>query len=164
MLTQQTLKEYLHYEPNTGIFTWIKDPYRNPNIVGNIAGTLGTKGYIVIGISGKIYRSHRLVWLYVYGHFPINQIDHVDHVKSNNSLLNLREVTNTVNQQNTRKRQDNKSGVTGIRWESNQWRVQIGLSGKNKHIGMFAKLEDAIAARKQAEIDYGFHPNHGNST
>jgi hypothetical protein len=162
MLTQEILKEYLHYNPDTGIFTWVKSPHKNTHMLGKTAGTLGKKGYVSIGILRNIYKAHKLVWLYMYGYFPQDQIDHINHIRYDNRLSNLREANNTLNQKNTSKRKDNITGVTGVHWQDNRWRVQIGIKGKNKHLGMFLNLEEAIAVRKQAEIDYGFHPNHGN--
>jgi len=38
------------------------------------------------------------------------------------------------------------------------------VDGKTIHLGRFDKFEDAVAARKAADIKYGFHPNHGKSS
>lgn len=163
MLTQQTLKEYLHYNPNTGIFVRIKDPYRNPNAIGNIAGGLTNNGYIDIRIKGKKYPAHHLAWMYMYGDFSQKHTDHINHDKTDNRISNLREVSILENTQNRSKRKDNKSGFTGIIWkaERNKWFTYITVNKKKLYLGIFTELENAIAVRKQAEIDYGFHCNHG---
>ena len=51
MLTQALLKKYLHYNPDTGVFIWIKKPNRNIPL-GRIAGTLDKDGYRTITVNG----------------------------------------------------------------------------------------------------------------
>ena len=46
-MTQQELKELLHYDQDTGIFTWLKN--------NKIAGTLHHKGAYQITINKKIF-------------------------------------------------------------------------------------------------------------
>ena len=79
-LTQDRLKELLHYDPDTGVFTWIQKPApRGRAIIGSVAGGLKQHGYITIGINQREYYAHRLAWLYVYGEWPEDQIDHINH-------------------------------------------------------------------------------------
>ena len=75
MLTQERLKELLHYDPETGVFTWLESAGKKMN--GRIAGTHASKNYISIGVSHKRYLAHRLAWLYVYGKFPDGILDHL---------------------------------------------------------------------------------------
>ena len=132
---------------------------------GTVAGCVDTSsGYRVIRINGVMYRAHRLIWLWHYGKFPANQIDHIDGNKLNNDIKNLRDVTNQENHKNQPKRSDNKSGCTGVRWNSNanKFRAEIRKDGKTIHLGYFDTLEEAVAARKAANIKYKFHENHGS--
>lgn len=82
-------------------------------------------------------------------------IDHIDHNKLNNQKNNLRWVTqheNQFNRQGLGKR--NKSGKTGVRFNPRQgWIARIFIKGKEKHLGTFPTLEEAIQARKQAEVE-----------
>ncbi len=50
----------------------------------------------------------------------------------------------------------NTSGVLGVCFDkrSGKWRAHIGFKNKRIKLGTFAKLEDAIRARKQAEEEY----------
>ncbi len=161
ILTCEVLKENLHYDTHTGIFTWVKKKSRVR--VGKRAGYITKKGYRSVEINGKAYPCHRLAWLYMTGKFPEKQVDHINHIKDDNRWCNLREVTNQENQMNTPIRLDNTSGVTGVYWkkENSKWSACIRFDGKLNHLGYFLLKEDAIASRKEAEIKYGFHENHG---
>lgn len=165
-ITQEDLKKLLHYDPDTGVFTWIVD--RNPGIKkGQRAGYVCSDGrgkkYISIGIKGKYYKSHRLVWLYVNGFFPSDQIDHIDGNGCNNSLKNLREVSNRENCRNRKIYSFNKSGYTGVSWYTprNKWIARINNNKRTIHLGYFDNINDAISARKSAERELSYHENHG---
>lgn len=162
MLTQERLKEFWHYCQDTGNFTNIKA--RRGTRVGFVAGCIGNHGYRVIKVDGKTYLGHRLAWLYVHGEFPQNQIDHINRNRADNRLCNLRLATQFENMQNTQKPSHNSSGHIGVSWERrrNKWRAHITKNGKMVAIGEFAYIEDAITARKAAEIK--FHTfQHGES-
>ena len=156
-LAQSQLKELLHYDPDTGIFTHIL-PRRGVS-VGAEAGTIDVYGYRTIQVNKKKYRSHRLAWLYIYGVWPKDQIDHVNQIKIDNRVCNLREVTNSQNCQNVGLRITNTSGVKGVCWVNSRckWQAQIKLNNKQNFLGHFKSLADAVAARKQAEEQLHSH-------
>jgi hypothetical protein len=146
MLTQNKLKEYLHYEPGTGIFRWIKKPKCSRVILGGVAGTVQTKGYRNINLLTYANKAHRLAWLYVYGEWPILQLDHINGVKDDNRICNLREANNGQNQMNKKTQRNNTSGHRNVYWRNsrNRWVVSISVEGKNYIKGSFKKLEDAV--------------------
>jgi hypothetical protein len=78
-------------------------------------------------------------------------------------MANLRLATSEVNAKNKRFSEKNTSGYTGVSVCSatKAWKAQIGSGGKVYNLGRYARIEDAIAARKAAEIKFDFHPNHG---
>lgn len=161
-LKQERLKEILHYNPEAGEFT--RKVSNNSRIkVGDIVGTVRKDGYLRIMIDGKDYLAHRLAYLYITGSFPTNQVDHINHSKDDNRWINLRLVSNQENHRNQSMRVDNKSGFNGVYWSkhANKWHSQIRSNGKKKHLGYFKDLDEAITARKKANIKYGFHLNHG---
>ena len=156
-LTQERLKELLAYDPKTGVFTWRVN--RRPTIQsGNVAGC-SRRGYAIIKIDQRIYLSHRLAWLYVYGCWPTQDIDHINRVRSDNRLSNLRECSRAENCQNTAARLSNTSGHKGVSWvaKRQKWLAQIVINGKNVNLGRFAVLEDAVAARHAAEVAHYTH-------
>ena len=162
MITQQELKELLHYDPETGVFTWIK-ARRGAAIVGTVAGSIRRNGYIQISVLDKCYSGHRLAFLYMTGGYPIFDTDHIDHNRGNNAWANLRSISRQENCKNRSVDSRNKSGITGVYWNkaASRWRAQIGVDGKDIHLGSFISVIDAANARKLAETNYGFHANHG---
>ena len=167
-LTQQHLKELLHYDKETGIFTW-KISRCNSIKIGDEAGNKHNAGYLIIGISilsvPKRYLSHRLAWLYVYGEFPKEHIDHVNHDRKDNRIDNLREATQKHNCRNASKYKTNKSGINGVNWHKRvkKWRAEIKVNGKKIHLGYSTDKNEAICARLHANKLYKFHANHGKN-
>jgi len=167
MITQARLKELLHYDPDTGVLTWLVNRGRIP--AGAQCGSESEhregQSYRKVTIDGKNYLSHRLAWLYIHGDFPDCQIDHKNGDGTDNRLANLRDVTNTINQQNRTIHRNNKSGFTGVRWHKHwsRWTAIITVDSNKIYLGSFDNKIDAVAARMRANKKYGFHENHGQS-
>jgi hypothetical protein len=102
-LTAERLRELLHYDPDTGDFTWRTARKRIP--AGAIAGTV-ERGFRRITIGGgrhgPRYSAHRLAWLYMTGAWPNGYLDHINRDPDDNRFANLRLATNSQNQANTR--------------------------------------------------------------
>lgn len=162
MITQDFLKEKLIYTPDTGLFTW-KVTLGSRAKAGSQAGCHGYGGYVRIIIHGKIYRAHRLAWLYETGELPVDQIDHINGVRMDNRIVNLRVVTNEENSKNRRLSKNSTSGVMGVCWHKSnkKWQAQIYNNGKAIYLGAYDNIEDAISARADAEARYGYHQSHG---
>jgi hypothetical protein len=145
MLTAERAHFLLEYDQETGVLTWRESRGRVKK--GDVAGSTGPKGYVVVHVDGKGYHAHRLVWLIVHGRFPPEHLDHVDGNKVNNRLVNLREASNAENQQNLKRaRSHNKVGTLGVSIHKGHWRAQIVVNGKAKHLGHFQSKEAAAAA------------------
>ncbi len=96
-LTQQRLKEVLHYDSETGIFTWAIDRPMAPKAPkGKVAGKVNSHGYFVICVDGVRHHAHRLAWMYIHGDRPI-EIDHQNHIRTDNRLANLRSTDRSGN-------------------------------------------------------------------
>ena len=123
-------------------------------------------GYRSGMLDGVSYYAHRIIWAIAHGPIPSGEIDHINGIRYDNRLINLRLVTRLENTQNRKVRSDSKTGVPGVYWEKacNKWRAEIKANKKRISLGVFDILEDAIAARKDAERRYGFHPNHGRGS
>lgn len=175
-LTQKHLKEALDYNPETGIFIWLERDREyfpteessktwNTRFSGKVAGYKDKRGYLQICVNGKKYWAHRLAFLYMTGDFPENDTDHINQKKSDNQWKNLRGVTNQENHKNLGMYPNNASGFTGVSFckGNNKWETYIYAKGKRKYLGYFTNINDAIEARKAANIEYGYHANHGVS-
>ena len=150
MITQKQLKEVLHYNPDTGIFVWIKS---NRGLVSKEAGTLNG-GYLRIKIDHKLYYAHVLAWFYVKGKWPEFEIDHKDRIKTHNWFSNLRDATKSVNQQNqTKARIDSTTGVRGVTKNkvSGRYHVQIMFDKKAIYLGSFSTLKIATGVVLRAK-------------
>ena len=160
IISQDELKALLHYDPDTGVFTWRVN--RKGGVkVGDTTGYIAKNGYVQIGVSNKLYYAHRLVWLYVYGVWPEYDIDHIDGVRANNKLVNLRKATRTENNQNTRKDSTNVSGLRGVYWHraAQKWCAEIAVKGKKTYLGLFNTKELAHEAYLKAkETLHEFQP------
>jgi len=137
----------------------------NTKYSGKIAGSICHYGYIHIRVDGKDLKSHRLAWMYMYGTFPDADIDHINGIKTDNRIINLRDVSRSENHKNKPIQRNNTTGCVGVSWNKdlNKWRVRIQTDGKSIHIGMYSDYNDAVASRKNAERISGFHKNHGRS-
>ena len=155
-MNQKVLQKVLSYDRTTGIFTWKKRK-------GRIAGYVRKSGYRAITIKKKSYYAHRLAWLYEYGVFPVNQIDHRDQNKDNNRIFNLRDVTAEINAQNKALYINNTSRCAGICWNKNEkkWLVRFGINGRRFYFGLYADRNKAVRRARKARKDLGFHENHG---
>ena len=161
MITQDQLKEVLHYCPETGVFTWLK--MRKGQTAGYLIRKQEGKHYLQIRIRKDRYLAHRLAFLYMTGSFPTEQVDHINGCGTDNRWNNLRDVPSSANTKNRRLPCTNKSGAMGVRWcaASSRWLAQISDKGKQIHLGTFILKEDAVAVRRLAESELGYHPNHG---
>lgn len=173
-LSAEEVRNLLEYDPETGVFTWkerTRDSFQtarsfaiwNTQFARRRAGTLGNCGYIGIKIDGSRYGAHRLAYVYMTGSWPTDQIDHIDHARANNRWSNLRPATNAENRKNLSIRSDNTSGVVGVYWQKDagKWRAQIVSNGRHTSLGKFDSFDTAVSARLAAEVEQGFHQNHG---
>lgn len=135
----------------------------NTRYAGKEAFTAISNGYRRGRIFDHSFSAQRVVWAYVHGKWPANDIDHINGKRDDNRIVNLRDVTNADNHKNMRKRSDNTSGFTGVTWCKlyNKWNASIQVSGKRKNLGYFHDIDEAKTARMRAVAANAFHPNHG---
>ena len=149
-LTAERLRALLHYDPETGVFTW--RPGRPRVADGATAGTVDGGGYIRIRIDGRKYAAHRLALLYVNGRWPPADTDHVNGDRTDNRTANLREATTSENMQNVRlARAGNLSGFLGVTKAGRRWTSEIRVHGRRIYLGCFATPEQAHAAYVEAK-------------
>lgn len=158
MISQEELKRILHYNPKTGIFTWLITPASGSVKKGDIAGCILSSGYIHIKINSRTYSAHRLAFLYITGSFPEKETDHINRTPSDNRWCNLREATPRQNQYNKGIGSNNTSGYKGVSLygTGGKWRVRMKINGKYRHLGTFDDKQEASKAYEEAtKIHHG---------
>lgn len=159
ILTQARLKEVLHYNRTTGVFTYRAASGRGQprGRVGQVAGRQNPDGYVRVSVDGVRHLAHRLVWLYVHGRWPELMVDHINGCKSDNRKKNLREANHSQNGQNVHCA---KAGapLPGAYWRPrrSRWETQLRINGVHRHLGYFDTAEKAHAAYVAAKRTH--HP------
>lgn len=174
------IRKLLEYDPATGELTWrprsvdmFKDDaamtaeqrcrWWNTRWANTPAFTARTTGNYYRGaIWAWQSVAHRVCWAIHYGRWPTGFLDHINGNGLDNRISNLRDVTSRINSRNKKRDIRNKSGVLGVSFESGKWRARIATNEKKwAHLGFFDTKIEAIAARKKAERENGYHENNG---
>lgn len=147
-LTVERLRELLHYDPHTGVFTWRAKTSRASRVrIGMVAGSVLPSGGRIIEIEEKAHQAHRIAWLYMNGVWPAGDLDHRDCNKDNNAIGNLRLADDTHNAANKRLSKRSGTGfkgVSAIRY--GRFTARIMKHGVAYALGSFATAEEAHAA------------------
>ena len=173
-LTVENIRELLDYNPEIGVFhhkprarKWFKTKRDmnswNARFAGKKAGGIDNSGYVSIRLLSKLRRAAYLAKAIMDNKLPEGQIDHINHIKDDNRADNLRVVSSQENLQNQSRSRNNTSGCTGVYWfkEKEKWVAYITVNYVMEKLYYGDSYEEAVAARKAAEIEYGFHKNHG---
>jgi hypothetical protein len=176
-ITAAIASELLRYDPETGELWWKERTPENSAFASEGARrfwntkhagrrALATSrgcGYLTGSLLDRQYATHRIAWLIAKGSWPRNHIDHINGDRADNRLANLREATKSDNGKNQRLSAANTSGVNGVVWEPRhrRWIARIKVNGRPLYIGTFSCIGAAACARAVAEMEHGFHPNHG---
>ena len=174
------LRQLIDYDPETGALVWrVRDVsfftdgkmsalgamnIWNARYADNPALKVkGSNGYFVGTIFGRKYLAHRVSWAIYSGEWPEHQIDHINGNKLDNRIANLRSATNQENSKNRAICIRNTSGTIGVCWYNRDrvWVAKIYKNGRRIVIGRFKIKDDAISARAKANLECGYHANHG---
>lgn len=164
MLTSERANEPFKYEPETGMPIRKVTTGNNRFHAGTAAGCSSPNGYLRVRIDKVLYMVHRVCYLLAYG--SLSDDMQVDHVRDDNRLCNIRLVDNTINSRNASIGKNNTTGVCGVcvdKRRVKKYCAEIKVNRVKKFLGCFYTLEEAAAARREAELKYGFHSNHGTN-
>ncbi len=147
MITYNRLREALDYCPETGHFIWKIRPSGRAN-PGDRAGCLSPNGYWQIGLDTERHNAHRLAWLWMMGHWPEDEIDHIDGNPSNNAWPNLRNATSSLNKQNIyiARKNNLSTGLLGAYTHGERFKASIMAQEKQIHLGVFDTAKEAHKA------------------
>lgn len=137
--------ERLSYNPDTGVFTWVKHKYKKKPL--SVAGNLDKSGYVRIHICGKKIAAHRLAWFFVHGEWPKEDVDHINEIKNDNRISNLRLATRS---QNCMNRGNKKTKGAYFYPNYGNYVAKIMKEGVSTHLGYFDTFEEAKAAYDDA--------------
>lgn len=152
-VTQARLQELFDY----------KDGHLWKKKSGKKAGTVAKEKYRRIMVDGNLKYEHQFVFLYHHGYCP-DAIDHIDNNPLNNAIENLREVTLSENQYNSKLRKHSKTSVKNVFYsqKSKKYRVVIGVDKVKKHCGYYDDLELAeLVAIEARDKFHGRFAHHG---
>lgn len=170
----EIVRKLLRYDPETGKLFWltriaggpITEVYArrfNTRFAGKEAFTAKTQtGYLQGHLLSSKHAAHCVIWVLVHGKWPV-EVDHINGNRSDNRLANLREVDRLENCKNASIRKSRNGSTIGVRFSKGAWQANITCAGQRYHLGRFKIHGDAVAARKRAEREFGFHPNHGRA-
>jgi hypothetical protein len=159
------LCKLLRYDPDSGKLFWLSRPEHmfskrrtflqfNTCFANTEAFTaIDGRGYRSGRIWDKTYHGHRVAWAVWSGEWP-DVIDHINGDRSDNRIINMRNVTKAENARRKAKTQ-NTPGV-GFCQRRNLWRARVMIDYKEKHLGYFKTQNEAIAAREKANTLFGF--------
>lgn len=173
-LTQEIVRDLLDYNPETGELShrirprnWFSSDRScntwNARYAGEKAlSSLNTNGYLHGPLLGRMYRAHRIIFLWMTGDWP-EEIDHVNHNRTDNRWINISNKNHVENSKNQSLSKGNTSGHIGISWNEyrQKWRARAKVNYRDIFIGYFEDFKNAVAAREEFETRYEFHPNHG---
>ena len=154
-LTQERLKEILHYDPETGEWRWLITK-GSKVVAGQIGGYIHEHGYRHIRINNVAYKSSRLAWLYMTGQWPERTVDHKDTYQSNDKWTNLRLANNSQQMWNMGLSRRNTSGYKRVYPDkrTGRWYSSIYDDDKRIFLGSFSTAAKAHEAYKKAAIKY----------
>lgn len=175
MTKQLPSVEYLRkcflYSEDTGILTWRIRPLShfatenacntiNSRFGGKPAGCLRPSGYLAIRMGNDLYFAHRVAWKMHTGSDPTGDIDHINKIKTDNRVINLRDVSRSQNNMNGKSAKGATSKYLGVSWSANagKWVAQITKNYQHKYIGCFSCEIEAAKAYDRAAIEmFGEH-------
>ena len=156
-ITQQELKEYLNYNPDTGIFTWTSKIGNRGVKPDRIAGCIDKDdGYVKIRLAGVGYRAHRLAWIYMTGSAPEKFIDHKNRDRTDNRWENLREADSFQNNWNCAAMPNKIVPYKGVCWDPKRQKYYARIWQNKKRIllGRYDTAEEAHKAYCDAVSKY----------
>jgi hypothetical protein len=113
------------------------------------ANKIGSTFYAATGLAdGRVFHMHSLILQKTSGY----EIDHINRNGLDNRRSNIRLVTRSDNNRNSKIRSDNTTGVKGVYYNktNNNWYARIAVNKKWKYIGSFSTKEEAVIARRLA--------------
>ena len=154
-MTQDELKELLHYDPETGVWTWLVDRANGRYKAGSIIkGDVDKCGYRRLWINGKRYQSSHIANLYMTGKWPKEEMDHINRDQADDRWCNLREATSSENKVNRILPRKEKYLPPGVKRKGRKFEANRRINGRRIYLGTFETIKEAEEAYNKG-LEYG---------
>lgn len=150
-ITLDILKDYLSYDPDTGVFILLQSHspvYRHklPYVLPTVEGK-----YQKVMVLNRRWQTHKLAVLFMTGGMPDGLVDHINGCITDNRWSNLRVLSSGENVRNQKQtKTTTESGVTGVHKRGNKYFAHIRINKKLHNLGLYSTLEEAVAVRTEA--------------
>ena len=144
MISYSEIRSYFDYDPNSGELSR----------KGKVCGWLQQNGYIYVSIHGVEYRANRVIWFWMTGQWPTNDVDHENNKRSDNRWVNLRDATRSQNLINQGTKFNNKSGYKGVTSRGNSHIVRLRINGIPVCFGSYPTALEAAKSYDQEAIKH----------
>lgn len=149
----EVLRSLFNYDPDTGVLTWKIKPLGGRRQVGDVAGYIHSTGYWWVGVRRRHLKAHRVIWCWMTGEWPVDEVDHINRNSLDNRWANLRQSNRWQNNHNMSRR-TNRLGLKGVTRRGNRYMAVITVNGRYMYLGLFADVEDAIRAYDTAAVEH----------
>ncbi|EDD0902697.1 hypothetical protein GAV44_23385 [Salmonella enterica subsp. enterica serovar Newport] len=130
------LRDHIYYED--GKIYRVED--------GQRLGYRTKRGYYSYTFKGRTFLVHRLIYWLHKSDWP-EFVDHINGDRSDNRIDNLRPSTKSQNSANSKVRDSNLSGFTGVCKQGNKYTAQINYEGQRLNLCGYESPEAAALAR-----------------
>lgn len=149
-MTYDEIESRVRYDSSTGKF------YRKTSggrfKEGEETGWINTQGYRCLSFLGREFLAHRVAWFLTHKVWP-KEIDHINGDRSDNRIINLREVTSAQNKWNTGVKNTNKTGFRNVYKHLDKYRSRFMYNGHMIEGGVFDTPEEAFLAISKLRND-----------
>jgi hypothetical protein len=154
MVSVERLRELLSVHED-GSLVWRSTNSNRAPAGSPVSATKNRAGYLRVGIDGKRYYAHRVVFALVHGRWPVG-IDHINGNRSDNRPENIREASASQNMINRMADPRNTSGHRGVHFDKahKRWLASIVVNGASKHLGRFLSWRDAAETYVLASLEH----------
>lgn len=154
LLTPDIVRYLFDYHED-GYLVW-RNPRNKTKKIGQRVGGFRKDGrqQLILTVNGKprLYLVYRLIWCHQKGEWPREVLDHINRNPTDDRIENLRDVSQSENNQNKRDPlSNNRLQVLGVCPWKGRYRATIGKDGKQLHLGVFLNIKDAEKAYLEAK-------------
>lgn len=143
-ITQEALRAFFDYDQLSGVLTY-KIGKGARRVAGARAGSVSKDGYRLVKFDGVTIMACHIIWCWMTGKWPENEVDHKNLVRHDDRWENLREASRAQNCSNRRKKVS-AYGYRGVRKNKNRFMARIGVEGKYLYLGTYDTAEEAARA------------------